>query len=359
MRRQDLLDAVSLNALEHSGSAVLHEFYEEGFSRSEILNFPKEKWETLFSARKVSRLLQLKAALNPERILQQATEAGMGLLLYEDADYPELLRQIYNPPRLLWYLGEPLPGNSRYVSMVGSRDATLMGQRNARELGAWLGGRGIPVSSGLARGIDTSAHEGCLAAGGRALAVVASGLEEFCKPEPSRMIRKVLEQGVIFSEFPPDFPVYRRNFPLRNRIITGVASLLVVVEARLKSGTMTSVRHALEQDRDVYVCPGPMHSTAYAGSHSLIRDGAQLLSGFADLAQALDLMEMDAPAPFGALSAVGREVLELIGQSSMTPDELTYRLQLPLREILMALLELEDSGLIAREAGGGASLIRG
>jgi len=351
----NLQNRVLLNCVEHHASVVLEDVYRDGYSPEAILEFSREKWEQYFSRVKVNRILESLSSVRIESVMEQLFEQKIGILPIEDPDYPPLLREIYNPPRLLYYLGKLPQANSLLISVVGSRDSTMAGRLNARDLGQFLADRGIGVVSGLARGIDYAAHEGVLKHNGTCIGVVACGIHEFTRPRLQSFHASILENGCILSEFPPDFPVYRKSFPIRNRIITGMSVATVLVEAALRSGSMVSARLAIEQGREVFAFPGPIFSETYSGCHDLIRNGASLVSCFEDIVRdlALNLPEFQKASTQIVVPGGedGKRVYALIGKEPQSVEEIVYQLQIPLSRVLGIIVDLERNQLLSRLPG--------
>jgi DNA processing protein len=224
----------------------------------------------------------------------RAAELGIVLVVPGDAAYPAPLRSTYDPPPLLYAAGEWMPEDLLSVSIVGSRRATPYGLVTAARLARGLAERGVAVVSGLARGIDTAAHEATLAAGGRTLAVMGSG---HARPYPSEnigLLRAIARSGAVFSEFPLDAPPLPHHFPRRNRVLAALSLGTLVVEADEKSGSLITAGLALEMGREVMAVPGRVDAPLSKGVHRLLRDGAALVEGPDDIFHALGL---DAPPP--------------------------------------------------------------
>jgi DNA processing protein len=276
--------------------------------------------------------------------------SGIRLVRRADGDYPDWLRRIHDAPPRLWTLGT-LVGDEcpRAVAVVGSRAATPLGLAFARNLAADLAAAGLTVVSGLARGIDTAAHEGALAAGGRTVAVLGSGIDAIYPRENAPLARAIARRGAVVSEFPPGTGPWKQNFPRRNRTIAGWARATVVVEAGEKSGALHTARTALEEGRDVMAVPGHPSLAGCAGTNALLRDGAALVRDAADV-----LAELGLALPPRAASPTRADdrVLGALGRAAPAGiDELAARTALPVPELLVRLSELELSGRVRRLAG--------
>ena len=216
-------------------------------------------------------------------ILQDCREHQIEIIADSEAAYPQLLREIYDPPGVLFVRGSLSPQDAIAVAIVGTRHASHYGLRQAERLARGLAAAGITVVSGLARGIDAAAHRGALAAGGRTIAVLASGLLNVYPPEHGELAEDIRGQGALVSESPPHSPPKSGAFPQRNRLIAGMSLGIVVVEAAQRSGALISAEHAMEQGREVFAVPGRVDNCTSRGCHRLIREGAKLVERVDDI----------------------------------------------------------------------------
>ena len=235
-----------------------------------------------------------------ERELELIHEYGCQVMTLYDAAYPQCLKEIDTPPLVLYIRGELTPEDSLSISIVGSRDAKDYGRKVSYQLSYQLAQHGLTVVSGLAKGIDTSAHRGALEAGGRTIAVMGSGLSFIYPAANSDLAEKITESGALISEFPMDVKPKPRNFPRRNRIISGLTLGTVVVEASNRSGALITARLAGEQGREVFAVPGEIFSELSTGTHKLINNGAKLINTVDDLLNelppyALNRIQSDVP----------------------------------------------------------------
>ncbi len=217
-----------------------------------------------------------------------------------DFSYPQPLKEITVPPEKIYVSGklppEPPTGGPK-IAIVGTRKATAYGRQIAKETARQLANKGIIIVSGLAMGIDTAAHEGCLEANGTTIAVLANGLNEIYPRQNEKLAKKILKTGAIISEYPANTPSFRNQFLERNRIISGLSAATIVIEAPERSGSLATARFAAEQGREVFVFPGPANHPNYNGSHKLIRDGARLISSVEDILEDLSLQISDFRPP--------------------------------------------------------------
>ena len=224
---------------------------------------------------------------------------GVSIVARGDAEYPAALENIPDPPVLLYMKGTIEPRDELAIALVGSRRCTPYGARMAERLAGALARTGFTVVSGLARGIDAAAHRGAIAAGGRSIAVLANGLSSIYPPEHEDLARALAESGALVSEMPMRQVPLPGLFTQRNRIISGIALGVVVVEATPRSGSLSTARHAMEQNREVFAVPGPADSLSSRGCHRLIRDGARLVETVDDIIEELGPLEPRDPAQTG------------------------------------------------------------
>lgn len=210
----------------------------------------------------------------PEKLQRQCDALGIRLLTIYEEDYPQCLRQINDPPLVLYVQGE-LPKEGYAVGIVGSRACTVYGEQVTRYFSAELAQKGIPIISGGARGVDTLAHEACLKAGGKTVAVLGCGLDIAYPEENKGLFRRIAEQGAVVSEYPPGVKPFTYNFPARNRIIVGLSQAVLVTEAASKSGALITAHLAADEGREVYCVPGSIFSGKSIGCHDLLRKGAK------------------------------------------------------------------------------------
>ena len=298
-------------------------------------------------------------------LLEQAREAraaaaalGIQPLPWNDPRYPARLLAISDCPPLLWYRGTPDAFEGPAVAIVGARSASITGVETAERLAADLASRGVTVVSGLARGIDGAAHRGAVRTG-RTIAVMASGADRVYPPEHARLARDVAARGAVISEYGPGTAPLPFRFPQRNRVISGLADAVVVIEASEKSGSLITVGCALEQGRDVMAVPGSVLGGRNKGGHALIRDGAKIVECAADIIGELGHLPGWARAADGGVSdsasdAYGHEVLgHMQAGRTYGVDELAAVSGLQGPALLATLSVLELSGRVRRVTGGG------
>lgn len=287
--------------------------------------------------------------------IEWAEKNGISLVTIADDSYPEPLRRIYDAPPFLFYVGDFVPGDFRAIAIVGSRVASEYGKSTAARLASDLAQNGITVVSGMAIGIDSAAHRGALAAGGRTLAVLGSGIDVIYPSSNKRLYREIAERGAVMSEFLPGTGPNPQNFPRRNRIISGLAQGIVVVEAGQKSGALLTADMAISQGREIFAIPGQLTSKNSAGTHELIKAGAHLLSSIDDIFSVLPALKNDYIAPQRRvdvdLEAGEGAILRLLSETPVQFDSLVRVSELTVSDVSSYLLSLELRGLIKQLPG--------
>ncbi len=234
------------------------------------------------------RIVNKTFVSDPEKELSTIEKAGIRIVTCNDTEYPCLLKEISYPPVILFCKGKKIPKDIISIGVVGSRNATSYGLKAAENIGYGLGRRNVVVVSGLALGIDSAAHIGCLKAKGFTVAVLGTGLDQIYPSSNQRLMEQIINSGIVISEFPMGTRPEPKNFPIRNRIISGMSRGIVVVEATKKSGSLITARFALEQNRDVFAVPGSINSFKSTGTHFLIKQGAKLVENAEDVLEDFD-----------------------------------------------------------------------
>jgi len=291
--------------------------------------------------------------------LEWLREPGHHLLTWSDPDYPPLLREIPDPPSMFYVLGERALLSGPQLAIVGSRNPTPMGRENAHAFAKSLAAAGLTVTSGLALGIDGASHRGALEAGGTTVAVAGTGLDRVYPARHRELAHEIARHGALVSEYPPGTPPLPGNFPIRNRIISGMSLGTLVVEAALQSGSLITARLASEQGREVFAIPGSIHSPQARGCHALIRQGAKLVETAQDILEELgplaSLTRRATPESAAAarpLDPSMNALLEHIGHDPVTVDVLIERSGLTADAVSSMLLQMELNGLVSSCPGG-------
>ena len=298
-----------------------------------------------------------------EKIYKWTVNAGVRVLLAGTTGYPGLLGEIHDPPTVLYARGNPGALAPPRVAVVGTRRPTVYGLRMAGEFGADLGERGLCVVSGLARGVDAAAHRGCLEKDGTTIAVLGNGIDTIYPREHQQLAERITQKGLIISEFPPGTAPSPRNFPIRNRIVSGISLGTLVIEAGERSGSLITARLAMEQNREVFALPGNVTSPLSLGPNFLIKHGAKLAQRWQDIVDELpeeirrdiflkeSAQTSDKPEA-NPVSEDGARILELLKEDETVHfDRLVERFGLGISRLSFELMELETAGL-ARQLPG-------
>jgi len=336
VRLQALLDAFN-NDLEAAWNAPAEQLRQAGLS-----------------VKIVDSILKVRAEIDLERIWERTANAGIKVMTWQDENYPRLLREIYQPPPVIYIRGEILPEDETAVALVGTRRMTAYGRQVTEELAGALARHQVTVVSGLARGTDAVAHQGALRAGGRTIAVLGSGVDRIYPPENRRMAEEIAESGAMISDYPPGTPPESANFPPRNRIISGLSLATVVVEAGETSGALITATFALEQGREVLAVPGLITTPSSKGTNRLISNGARPVLSPEDVLEAINIQNINTQRMARRLfpaDELEMRLLEIMGDGSMAADELSFLSGLPIEIVSATLAMMELKGLI-RNAGG-------
>lgn len=357
-----------LNALPNIGPVTLNRLLEElGGDPRTVFTVGKPRLEAVKGVGPAisGSILAWREHLDLAREEERMAKSGADFITTRDPVYPRLLKEIHDPPIGLYRRGR-YDFTQPCVAIVGSRRTTLYGQTIAKRFGVELAQLGFCVVSGLARGIDTAAHEGVLSVGGKTAAVLGTGVDIIYPPENLALYRRIEgEGGAILSEFPFGRRADRQSFAMRNRIVAGMCEATIVVESDVDGGAMITARFAGEQGRLIFAVPGRIDQSTSAGCHQLIRDGATLMTGIDDLLNELSYLDGLRPAPIGekpAESAAGRpanltadeaRVFECFrGGSILATDALAGQTGLAAAALSSTLMMLELKRLIVKRADG-------
>lgn len=324
-------------------------------------------------------LVELFCSLNPEQVLQKLKaenyqgepsadqiQKQLEVLLavsgkttwYGSDDFPEILKKTPDPPAVLFYSGDLAAFLARpSVAIIGSRRGSLYGRQVARKLSRDLARANVGVVSGLARGIDGEAHRGCIEGHGRTMAILGSGLDVIYPPEHKRLADRILENGgVILSEYIPETEPDGFNFPPRNRLISGISKGVVVVEAGEKSGTMITVKTAIDQGKEVFAVPGEITRASARGSNRLLFDGAQIVTCVEDVLGLLGILANDATTARGIDGELPRKIVSLLSREPMQFDTIVRRIGTTAAILQVELFKLEMAGIVTQQPGKTYSL---
>lgn len=322
----------------------------EAFPAAELWRIPVEEMrEVEPSAALRGRLAAFRAEHpdEPERLRERCEKAGAAVCTIHSAVYPDALREIFDPPIVLYYRGTMIP-DARRVAMVGSRRCSSYGEGIAQHFARDFVAAGLTVVSGAARGIDTNAHKGALRGGGRTAAVLGCGIDIAYPRENRRLLEEIAEHGVVISEYGPGVQPLPAFFPARNRIISGLSEGTLVVEAARRSGSLITAELALSEGRNVYAVPGSIWSASSAGCHHLIQQGAKLVTAPPDVLEDYGVEAVPSREKRLSLSPEERKIWQVLSfDHYLTPDEIV--LSLPdgdIANLPLLLLQMELKGLI-------------
>jgi DNA processing protein len=346
----ELETLVWLNNSGMVGSALLRRL-RDAFPLTDLHRFPRRDLERIPGIGPLTSKA-IREAPEPAAELDLAARRGIEVLPCSDPRFPPALRALYDHPLVLYRRGVSTDADALALGVVGSRECTEYGRRQAGRFGQELAAFRITVVSGLARGVDTAAHRGALRArDGRTLAVLGSGLLRIYPPENTKLIDEICSRGAALSEFPLESAPETVNFPRRNRLISGLSQGILVVEAAERSGALITADWALEQGRDVFCLPGPIESPLSRGCHRLIKQGAKLVEEPGDILEEIpafaSLIEPAVP-----LTPLQRAVLRRLAIRPLTAEAVALGSRLPLESVERALADLVAKGAAAKEAAG-------
>jgi DNA processing protein len=304
--------------------------------------------------RSLESLIKVRDHLDLDGELEKLEQAGVQVLTLDDADYPRHLQEAYNAPPLLYVRGRIESRDEWAVAVVGTRRASVYGKEAARMVGSGLAQAGVTVVSGLAQGIDTVAHRACLEAGGRTLAVLGCGVDVVYPAQNARLAAEIVERGALVSEYALGTRPDARNFPPRNRIISGLTLGTVVVEGDLGSGALITAGFAAEQGREVFAVPGNVFARNSRGTNHLIQQGAKMVCQVSDVLEELNLTMVSEQAQARAVIPENETEALLLKHLSAEPahvDELSRSVELPISQVTSTLALMELKGMI-RQVGG-------
>ena len=315
---------------------------------------PADLKEAGLGAKVIERVIQARENVNLDKVYEKIEMQGIKILTWQDEAYPQRLKEISQPPPVLYIRGEYLPDDLFAVSIVGTRRVTPYGRQITEELATFLAANGMTVISGLARGVDAIAHQTALKAGGRTIGILGSGVDRIYPPEHRALAEQMMERGAIISDYAPGTPPDASNFPPRNRIISGLSLAVVVIEAGQTSGALITAEFAAEQGREVFAVPGSILAPQSKGTNKLIQQGALPLLSVDDLMQVLDITrvgEHKAARKIVPGDAFEAKLLSVLGNEPMHVDEIRNQSDLPIEKVSSVLALMELKGMV-RQVGG-------
>ena len=354
---------VALNLIEHVGPIRLRQLLEHFGEAPEILRASRQQ---LLQVRNIGEetaeaIASWEKTIDLNGELKRIGEFGCRIVTQADAEYPELLRQIYDPPILLYVKGQLLPKDKNAVAMVGSRMTTHYGMEAARRLAYQLAYVGVTVVSGAARGIDSAAHQGALSGKGRTIAVLGTGINLVFPSENRELYERIASNGALITQFPFNRKPDKQSFPIRNRIVAGMTLGTVVVEANLTSGALITANFAVEYGRQVFAVPGRIDSPRSKGCHELIKKGAKLCESAEDILSEFEYLFPASNRPPSAgetgvlpaieLSENEQKVYDALDHEESSIDEVIRGSGLPSSAVSVALLSLEMKRVVRQLPG--------
>ena len=310
--------------------------------------------EAGLSQKIVESLLQVRTDGSLEKTWQRIFAQEIQVITWDDDEYPRRLKEIDQPPPVLYVRGGVGIADEWSIAIVGTRRITAYGRQVTEEIAGALAGSGLTVISGLARGVDSIAHKAALATGGRTIAVLGSGVDIIYPQEHRALAEKIIAQGALISDYPPGTPPEGVNFPPRNRIISGLSLGVIVVEASERSGALITAEFAVDQGRDVFAIPGPIYAPQSIGCNRLIQQGAYMLLKPRDVLESLDLnlvVEKRAARSVLPANPTEAQLLSSLSQQPLHVDEIQARTNLPVENVTAALTMMELKGMV-KQVGG-------
>jgi len=365
--KMDKLEAlITLNMIPQLGSIRIRKLLDHFGSPENIFNASEHQLQKVedIGTSTAKGIVNARDNIDVNKELDLINKHNAKIITFGDIDYPENLNTIYDPPPILYIKGELKPEDSLSIAVVGSRRSSFYGLSVAERLASGLADFGITVISGMARGIDTASHRGALKTGGRTIAVLGSGLACIYPPENKNLFKEITDSGAVVSEFPMLTKPLGRNFPCRNRIISGLSLGVVVIEASRNSGALITADCALEQSREVFAIPGKIDSLTSFGANRLIKQGAKLVETVEDIIEELGLKIKDCieqskiqktkgshPAIKTNLTAEEDAIYNNINDEPRHIDEIISKSSLPTNRVLASLVQMEIKHLVKQLPG--------
>ncbi|MCX5701878.1 MAG: DNA-processing protein DprA [Candidatus Omnitrophica bacterium] len=356
---------ISLNMVYDIGSIRLKKLLDYFGKPENILKAPRQKLMQVSNiGEKIAEKISSFKTEDLKKELELAKKLNLRIITFEDADYPQNLKNIPDPPIVLYVRGELKKEDNLSIAIVGSRRASFYGLSSAERFAQELSSRGFTIVSGMARGIDTYAHRGALKAGTRTIAVMGSGFNQIYPPENKKLAKEITKNGAVISELPINSEPLPQNFPRRNRVISGLSLGVLVVEAARNSGALITADFALEQGRDVFALPGKIDSNTSFGTNELIKQGAKLISCVDDIIEEFSFLKTTKTPPKykpvelknddrqdGLLSSDESILYNLVSGESISLDEIVEKTNLSVGIVYNTLLRLQFKKLIKELPG--------
>ncbi len=356
---------IILNMIEGVGALRAKRLLEQFGGFEKILTASRNELEKVegIGSEIAERITKWRETVDVEKELQLVKKYGATILTMDDEEYPVRLKEIYDPPIVLYVSGKITPGDEKAIAIVGTRYPSFYGRTITEDLSKKLAMRGFTIVSGMARGVDSAAHRGALAVKGRTIAVLGCGVDTVYPPENAKLMKEIADSGAVVSEFPFGTKPDRGNFPRRNRIISGLSLGVIVVEAAKSSGSLITANFALEQGREVFAVPGKVDSPKSYGTHRLIKEGAKLVQDVDDVIEELDLQfqhsagskdgrrEEGESSHLPALDGDEKKVYEVLSSDPCHMDVICSKLKMSASKVSSTLMMLEIKGAIKQLPG--------
>jgi DNA processing protein len=306
------------------------------------------------STKLAERVIQVRSGVDLDNYLERVNKQGIEILTWDDVLYPPRLKEIDQPPPVLYFRGVLIPEDTWAVAVVGTRRVSAYGRQVAEDIGSFLAANGVTVVSGLARGVDAIAHQSALKAGGRTIAVLGCGVDRIYPPEHTQLAGRIMANGAILSDYAMGTPPDASNFPPRNRIISGLSMATVIVEAGETSGALITAQFAIDQGREVFAVPGNILAPQSKGTNKLIAQGAHPLLSVQDLLDILNLTRVTEQRQSRRVLPVDEtesKLMSVLTQEPLHMDEIRIQTGLPIERVSATLVMMELKGLV-RQVGG-------
>jgi DNA processing protein len=357
---ENRVDWLALHLVPGLGNMAFKKLLDRFGDPAEVFRAAPEDLAQVEGLRKqvAQGIAQRRFSQDPQSVLRDLEELGARMVVFSDPDYPEPLREIHDPPMVLYAKGLDIPAKTTFVAVVGSRNSTPYGVKTAENLAQGLARRGLGIVSGLARGIDSAAHWGCVEGRSFSVGVLGTGIDVVYPPSNKKLFDVMNEKGAVITEFPLKTPPEPKNFPIRNRLISGLSRGVIVVEATMKSGSLITASVALEQGREVFAVPGSVHSFKSKGCHFLLKQGAKLVENADDVLDELglnysyaDKKDSYTEPPLPPLEDNEKKVYDLLGDYPVHIDDIAREGNMEPGTASAVLMRMELKGIVRQLPG--------
>ena len=354
------VDWLALHLVPGLGSMAFKKLLDRFGDPAEVFRAKQTDLAQVEGLRKqvAQRIVEREFSQDPQNVIRDLEQLGARIVIFSDPAYPDLLREIHDPPMVLYIKGAAIPCKATFVAIVGSRTSTPYGVKTAENLAQGLARRGLGIVSGLARGIDSAAHWGCVEGRSFSVGVLGTGIDVVYPPSNKKLFDVMNEKGAVITEFPLKTPPEPKNFPIRNRLISGLSRGVIVVEATMKSGSLITASVALEQGREVFAVPGSVHSFKSKGCHFLLKQGAKLVENADDVLDELglnysyaDKKDSYTEPPLPPLEDNEKKVYDLLGDYPVHIDDIAREGNMEPGTASAVLMRMELKGIVRQLPG--------